>query len=187
MKQLSTVISGFALLLFVSCGSSENKETKAETPAVNNDMNTSATQPASNSVISTAPAATTKVVPTTNSIPVINTPPVTTTNSNEAGLNPAHGQPGHRCDISVGAPLNSAPRSTTTPTVSTTTTAPATLTPSIVNTSPQVVTTPTTVQPVAAGMNPAHGQPGHRCDITVGAPLNSPVKPTVTPTTPVKQ
>lgn len=25
------------------------------------------------------------------------------------GLNPAHGQPGHRCDIAVGAPLNSAP------------------------------------------------------------------------------
>jgi len=24
-------------------------------------------------------------------------------------LNPAHGQPGHRCDIAVGAPLNSAP------------------------------------------------------------------------------
>jgi hypothetical protein len=25
-------------------------------------------------------------------------------------------------------------------------------------------------------MNPSHGQPGHRCDIAVGAPLNS--KPT---------
>ena len=25
--------------------------------------------------------------------------------------------------------------------------------------------------PVKAGMNPAHGQPGHRCDIAVGAPL----------------
>ena len=35
-------------------------------------------------------------------------------------------------------------------------------------------------------MNPQHGEPGHRCDISVGAPLNSPVtKPpaqTVTPT-----
>jgi hypothetical protein len=25
------------------------------------------------------------------------------------------------------------------------------------------------------GMNPQHGQAGHRCDIAVGAPLNSPV------------
>ena len=29
--------------------------------------------------------------------------------SSNAGLNPAHGQPGHRCDIAVGAPLNSKP------------------------------------------------------------------------------
>ncbi|MCF8714506.1 hypothetical protein JM658_06640 [Joostella atrarenae] len=27
----------------------------------------------------------------------------------------------------------------------------------------------------ASGMNPAHGQPGHRCDIAVGAPLTAPV------------
>ncbi|MDG3581548.1 MULTISPECIES: hypothetical protein [Galbibacter] len=26
----------------------------------------------------------------------------------------------------------------------------------------------------ANGLNPAHGQPGHRCDIAVGAPLTSP-------------
>jgi len=30
------------------------------------------------------------------------------------------------------------------------------------------------VSSTAAGMNPAHGEPGHRCDIAVGAPLNSP-------------
>lgn len=29
---------------------------------------------------------------------------------------------------------------------------------------------------ITAGLNPAHGQPGHRCDISVGAPLNSPVQ-----------
>ena len=27
---------------------------------------------------------------------------------------------------------------------------------------------------IAPGMNPPHGQPGHRCDIAVGAPLDSP-------------
>lgn len=179
MKRLSTLIPGFTLLLLVSCGSSEEKETKAETPAVNT---TTVSQPASNSVVSTAPAATSTIVPT-NTTPVTTTQPVTTTTTTATGLNPAHGQPGHRCDISVGAPLNSPPgqAKTTTPTVNTTTNSPSTLTPSIVNTSPKVVTTPTTAQPVAAGMNPAHGQPGHRCDISVGAPLNSPVKPMATP------
>ena len=35
-----------------------------------------------------------------------------------AGLNPAHGQPGHDCAIAVGAPLNSAPSASgTTPTL----------------------------------------------------------------------
>jgi hypothetical protein len=38
--------------------------------------------------------------------------------------------------------------------------------------------------PVAtkAGMNPPHRQAGHRCDIAVGAPLNSPVAKAATPT-----
>jgi hypothetical protein len=39
------------------------------------------------------------------------------------------------------------------------------------------------ITPVAPGMNPQHGQPGHRCDIAVGAPLNS--KPAAATTTPV--
>ena len=34
----------------------------------------------------------------------------------------------------------------------------------------------------AAGMNPAHGQAGHRCDIAVGAPLNSQAAATATAT-----
>jgi hypothetical protein len=71
-------------------------------------------------------------------------------------MNPPHGEPGHRCDIAVGAPLNSAPAKTTT--AATTTAA----------------TTTSTKATVAPGMNPPHGQPGHRCDIAVGAPLNSP-------------
>lgn len=42
-------------------------------------------------------------------------------------------------------------------------------------TTPNGMVTPTTAQPVKVGkgMNPAHGQPGHRCDVAVGAPLNS--------------
>ena len=92
--------------------------------------------------------------------------------SDNKGLNPAHGQPGHRCDIAVGAPLNSAPTQGQTTNAQ----------PVQVNTGQQQVVT-TTVAPtkVAKGMNPAHGQPGHRCDIAVGAPLNS--APAKQPTT----
>lgn len=91
------------------------------------------------------------------------------------GINPAHGQPGHRCDIAVGAPLNSAPVQTQTQT--TTTQTAQTMQ---VNPGKQVVTTTTMAAPVkvAKGMNPSHGQPGHRCDIPVGAPLNSPAAST---------
>ncbi|MDR7208366.1 hypothetical protein [Flavobacterium piscis] len=95
------------------------------------------------------------------------------------GLNPAHGQPGHRCDIAVGAPLNSAP------TQGQTTTAQPTQTVQVnPNQKNVVTTTTTTVVPakVAKGMNPAHGQSGHRCDIPVGSPLNSPVAKTTAAT-----
>ncbi|MWB95809.1 hypothetical protein GON26_15695 [Flavobacterium sp. GA093] len=87
---------------------------------------------------------------------------------NTGPVNPAHGAPGHRCDIAVGAPLNSAaPQAQAAQPGQTVQ----------VNPNQQNVVTTTTMTPakVAKGMNPAHGQPGHRCDIPVGAPLNSPV------------
>ena len=83
-----------------------------------------------------------------------------------AGMNPEHGKPGHRCDISVGAPLNSPPNAGAT--------VPQTM-PMPTNPVPAPSNTMQPKQTVAAGMNPAHGEPGHRCDISVGAPLNSPV------------
>lgn len=36
-------------------------------------------------------------------------PNQTTTTATTPALNPPHGQPNHRCDIPVGAPLNSSP------------------------------------------------------------------------------
>lgn len=192
MRQLFFLISGFIVVIAIGCGSND-KEAKTDTPAVSTPVNTNTTAvPVTSPDVSTTPAVST--TPTTTTTPTTSTKttivtaqptkqatittsqPVTTTT---AGLNPAHGQPGHRCDISVGAPLNSPPGKVTTPTVNTTS-APANLSPSIVNTSPQIVPTPST-QTVAAGMNPAHGQPGHRCDIAVGSPLNSPVKTNTTP------
>jgi hypothetical protein len=90
-----------------------------------------------------------------------------------AGINPPHGQPNHRCDIAVGAPLNSQPNG-----------APAATQPNQVQMQPQVQTitqTATSKTVTPKGMNPPHGQPNHRCDIPVGAPLNS--KPAATATT----
>ena len=94
------------------------------------------------------------------------------------GVNPAHGQPGHRCDIAVGAALDSKPAPvattpnlvTTTPTTQKSAFNPLPVTPIIPVNNTLPATNPTTV---ATGINPAHGQPGHRCDIAVGAPLNN--------------
>lgn len=110
------------------------------------------------------------------SVSPLTTAPVLPVNSDSAAafkagvaLNPQHGQPGHRCDIAVGAPLN-APATSIQPTVSATT-APVTTTANIDTKKvlPEVNSSGT-------ALNPKHGEPGHRCDIAVGAPLNS--KPT---------
>ena len=69
-------------------------------------------------------------------------------------LNPAHGQPRHRCDISVGAPLDSAPTPVKTN-----------------NQTSDVVLDPGTVTLPKGTPNPAHGQPGHQCSKAVGTPL----------------
>lgn len=110
-----------------------------------------------NSPVQAAPA-----IKTTASTPVATVPAIT------PGINPAHGQPGHRCDVAVGATI---PK-TAAPAKATTTNSPV-ISPVSQNTpliQPQAAT-PTTV--AANGLNPAHGQPGHRCDIAVGKPLNS--------------
>ncbi len=101
----------------------------------------------------TAPNTTTSVAPAVS--------------KSTAGLNPAHGQPGHRCDIAVGAPLNSAPATSTPPVV--TQSAP------VVNKAPATITPVSPALTPKAGpgvkLNPPHGEPGHDCAVQVGAPL----------------
>lgn len=99
------------------------------------------------------------------------------------GMNPPHGQPGHRCDIPVGQPLNGQPAAATpakqnvnvnggnTIQIDPNAVSPGKI--SLDNNGKQVKTAP--------GMNPPHGQPGHRCDIPVGQPLNSKPAPTPQP------
>lgn len=86
----------------------------------------------------------------------------TVQNTGNVQLNPPHGQPNHRCDIAVGAPLNSPAGSGTTQPKIITTQQPA-----------QNIAVEQQAQKTAPGMNPPHGEPNHRCDIAVGAPLNS--------------
>lgn len=101
------------------------------------------------------------------------------------GMNPPHGQPGHRCELPVGAPLNgSTPAAKTVTPQTNQANKSFTATPSGNATvtkieSSNIQTTPPAPKPVAQttlpGMegkpNPAHGETGHRCDIPVGVNL----------------
>jgi len=86
----------------------------------------------------------------------------TTNNNAEVALNPPHGQPGHRCDIQVGQPLPSGSEAKTSPVINSSQRSP------VINNTGNV---PVNNSNSTAKVNPPHGQPGHRCDIQVGAPL----------------
>ena len=90
----------------------------------------------------------------------------------KAGMNPAHGQPGHRCDIAVGAPLNSPatkPASTTVNPGKASFTTTTVQNPTAASGVPDLLKPNAT--PTAPGMNPPHGEAGHQCGVAVGAPL----------------
>jgi uncharacterized protein YvpB len=142
--------------LLTACGSEDEKAT----PDVPSSVTTpSQTQPATPPAAAPAPAP----APANTSAPA----------PQNMALNPAHGQPGHRCDIAVGAPLNSAPATTAQPAATVQSApvqaAPAPAPATDLNPSKGVINSGS----AATGLNPAHGLPGHRCDIAVGAPLNS--------------
>lgn len=110
--------------------------------------------------VATAPPATPAT--TTTSAPVEAQAPVAGTGA-VADPNPPHGEPGHRCEIPVGASLSGTPPSS----------GPVDQMPA-----KQPITLPqTSAQPAAGasstppGMNPPHGQPGHDCAVPVGSPL----------------
>ncbi|WP_312074810.1 hypothetical protein [Chryseobacterium sp.] len=101
-------------------------------------------------------------------------------------LNPAHGQPGHRCDIPVGQPLNSKPAQpqqagTQTQNVTVNSGQAINIDPNSVSPGKIMIDNNGKAVKTAPGMNPPHGQPGHRCDIPVGQPLNSKPAPAAQP------
>jgi len=168
MKQVLLFASVFAIAAITGCGTKPG-EAQADGPAATTPLNVSSLPQATTPTTTTGQPITAPTITTATTT----TAPVTTTSA--AGLNPAHGQPGHRCDLAVGAPLNSAPAPTTTTSTTAANNATVAQQPVITTSSPTVVTSPAKTAP---GMNPAHGQPGHRCDIAVGEPLNS--KPATT-------
>ncbi len=160
-KTLLAICIGTALLY--ACNNS-NESTEAESTTAE-DAASQTTEPSTaveSAQMQNADSSNGSIV--TNGTPETNIQPTAAT---AEGMNPPHGQPGHRCEIPVGAPLNSAP-----------TTAPANNSGSV---KPAISTTPMTSIPAptstsapaqtAHGMNPPHGQPGHDCAIAVGAPL----------------
>jgi hypothetical protein len=163
MKYLPLLAIGGFLVLASSCNSGK-KDVQTDTPKNYDAYNGSAgatPAPVDPNAMNVAPVTGTSTAGTPQ--PTTAVTPQTTT---AAGMNPPHGQPNHRCDIPVGAPLNSPPGKTAN-TGHTTQAQPVPAT-------KQVVTpVQSNTAPTAPGMNPPHGQPNHRCDIPVGSPLNS--------------
>lgn len=99
----------------------------------------------------------TVITPTPNGIPSASTQNASSTQ--KPANNPAHGQPFHDCSIPVGAPLV-AKQAPASPQMS----APAPVLPEATN--------PPSAPNKEVKLNPAHGEPGHRCEVAVGAPLS---------------
>jgi len=156
MRFFVIAVSVVCVFILFSCGENEGGGRLVTTKSTSlPSLSTPATP--SNGASSTAPVS-------NPSAPLIAT----------GRVNPPHGQPGHRCDIAVGAPLPTS----NTPVLNTN----AVSTPVINTPAPATVTQPQPVATVANGLNPPHGQPGHRCDIPVGTSLSQPVAKNTTTT-----
>jgi hypothetical protein len=152
--------------LLIACQTAEEESNSA---TQNTTINTPATIPGTDTTNAVAGPASTTPPPAAPVVanPVTAPPPPSAPIAGASPkVNPAHGLPGHRCDIQVGAPLPAAGSPVTTPAVQ--------AGPTVESVTPPPPPS-TIVSPVAGkgkAINPAHGQPGHRCDIAVGAPLN---------------
>ena len=163
MKKVILIPALLVAVVMMSCNATDSPETDSSiVPA--KDTSTITT---GNAIVDSAQLAQfANTVNPTTAAPATTQPVATATAVKTTGSsapNPAHGQPGHRCDIAVGAPLNSPAGNTAQPGVQQTVTAPPSVaapsTPTAISTDPNVK------------LNPAHGQPGHDCSIAVGAPL----------------
>lgn len=165
MKRVYFIVA--AVFTLAACNKKESTSTVAA-----ESTDTTAVAPAPND--SASVKVNSSVAPVSTAAPqTVNVTPQVVASAQQApvsapGMNPPHGQPNHRCDIPVGAPLSTPPQNTAQQNIVPQTVLPA---PTQNNMAPQAVQTTTPVA-TAPGMNPPHGQAGHRCDIPVGAPLN---------------
>lgn len=170
MKKVILSLFAVSTIMMVSCGGSDSPEKDSSltsTDSTNKSVITTTAGDSVKPVIVNAPGgATPNIITSTQPGPTMQTVTQAATAVTAKGMNPAHGQPGHRCDISVGAPLNSAPAAKTSPAVQTSTT---TSTPAM----PAVTAPPAIISGSTGKLNPAHGQPGHDCAVAVGAPLKN--------------
>lgn len=157
-----------ASLLLSACNSG-SRRSRAATPPVSLPGITAA--PGTQTAMPAATNPSTVITPGSSNAAAVTPSTAAVTPTTAAGTNPPHGQPGHRCDVAVGAPLGGKAAPAVTLPTSTAQPQPAAITPT-----PAATITPAPAPATAAvakGTNPAHGQPGHRCDIAVGAPLDS--------------
>ena len=144
----------FLSFTMISCN--QENELKLQEGTVTNQPNS--TSNSNSTLIQNLPSNDIPIQAVTNNIPVAPT-------NNNVKLNPEHGKPGHRCEIAVGAPLNSEPNNTQK---------------SIPTTKGQISpiqfqqnSTPSTpkantISNPNAKINPPHGQPGHICESGAG-------------------
>jgi hypothetical protein len=151
------VIAAALILLAVSSCDTPRKDTRQVTPQPLNQMQIMRLKQDAAAVASSGTTTTTAPVQTSSAVV----------------LNPAHGLPGHRCDIPVGSPLPGTPVRTDGG-VQNSASAPAASNPArLSSVSESVPVTPGNITPSASTprLNPPHGEPGHRCEIPVGSPL----------------
>jgi hypothetical protein len=174
MKSFLFFMTVFTLFALASCGpAKQDSQQTQQVPVV-----PPAQQPATPASAEPAQAAVDEAA----------LPASTEQDTAEVMLNPPHGQPFHRCDIPVGAPLNSTATSnipqTTNNQIQLAAPQASASAPSVENnpTAPTIENamriSPSQTQNTTSAntgtkprLNPAHGQPYHRCDIPVGSVL----------------
>jgi len=169
-------------LFFTSCKKTEEAPASTEQKTETTTTETPAANDVSNVTTTPAPAATQTATPT----------------GQAPKLNPPHGQPFHRCEIAVGAPLDGSAPAQGTTSAPVQQNAPKSFFKTVqseqqANPTQPVATAPAPTKQVTPAQqvkptatpasttanatgpkpknNPAHGQPHHRCDIKVGDPL----------------
>ncbi len=163
MKKYILLFVAVGLITMTSCTPAKKESKPAQVQQQTKEPQ-SVVKPDTSATIPSVPETTKSAEPST--VNATATPPE---------LNPAHGQPYHRCDIAVGSPLNTAVPAKPAATAIRTGGAPTLENAARLN-NPQANNPSSPTAPTASGtppkLNPPHGQPFHKCEIPVGSPLN---------------